>query len=86
MGERAYDLLHARVTTYLQHDLAQTCPAISRSWAVEPLKLPDADDAVIGSHTQAASLPRRGLDTVWVRELAARPECFERRGAEWSWL
>jgi hypothetical protein len=26
MGERAYDLLHARVTTYPQHDLAQHVP------------------------------------------------------------
>jgi hypothetical protein len=72
------------------NDLPSTCPATSRAWAVEPLKLPDADDAVIGSLTQAASLPRRGLDTVWEREPAARPECFEaaceRRGAEPSWL
>jgi hypothetical protein len=67
--------------------LPSTCPAASRSWAlagrdrdlepcglhsaVEPLKLADADDALIGSHAQAASLPRRGLDTVRVRHPAA---------------
>ena len=40
MGELAYDLLHARGTPIPRTILPRTCPAASRSWALEGIREP----------------------------------------------